>query len=363
MKFKGQLKNAPLNVSFLAKDRYHSAPPTTIKLVMDDKSFNTTCVTHVPQEYYDDYVMTTTFSETMQKLQATQSEILAKHCGTPNSMVEIGCGDGSFLKHCSNHFKKVIGIEPSLRFGEEARKKGFKVVCGYVSSQGRLFKGKFDAFASRQVFEHLKDPIDVLIGIKYMLKDGAVGLIEVPNGYRALRNGRFYEFFPDHIQYYSVNRLVEMATKTGFNVISCNETFGGDYLELWVRWEPNATSHLTKMSRSQAAVSKQIGKFIKSNHKVAVFGAGAKTLSVLATLDLKTLDRVMCVIDDDPHKWNKFIPNSGVPVIGSEKVKEFAPENVLILALSYIDEIATKVKKHLPAANIFTVKNNIIIQL
>lgn len=363
MKVKGILKNSPVNVSFLANEKNHAAPPTPIKLVFDTKTFGTVCTTHVPQQYYDDYVMTTTFSETMQKLQASQAETLAKHCKNPKAMVEIGCGDGSFLKHCSKHFKRVVGIEPSVKFGEEARKAGFKVVCGYVSSQSTLFKRRFDAFASRQVFEHLEDPLDVLLGTKYMLNDGAVGLIEVPNGYRALRNGRFYEFFPDHIQYYSVNKLVELATKAGFNVISCNESFGGDYLELWVRWEAYPAIHLAEMAKTQSKVAKTVERFLNTYAQVAVFGAGAKTLSILATLKEETLNKIVCVIDDDPHKWNKFVPNSKVPVVGTSYAPAFAPQNVIIMALSYVDEIAAKVRKNLLHVQVFTIKNNTIVKV
>lgn len=364
MKVKGQLKKAPQNVSFLAPKPNYSVPAPTLRLVFDDKTFNTECKSAVQEGYYDDYVMTTTFSETMQKLQAKQAATLRGYATNGGRMVEIGCGDGSFLKHCSNHFDKVVGIEPSKAFGDEARKAGFKVVRGYVTSEKPLIKGKFDAFASRQVFEHLKDPMDVLIGIKYMLKDGAVGLIEVPNGYRALRNGRFYEFFPDHVQYYSVNRLVELATKAGFNVISCNETFGGDYLELWVRWEPKATNYISKMAKTQAKVSKAVEEFIIQNRKVVVFGAGAKTISILTTLPYHIVNEIVFVIDDDPHKWNKYIANSKVPVVGSTEVStSFEPDNVLILALSYIDEISAKVKKLYPNASVFALINNEITKL
>lgn len=364
MKVKGSLKQVPNNVSFLAPRSHFSTPTPSISLVFDDKTFSTECKTLVQHGYYDDYVMTTTFSETMQKLQERQAFILHSHHPTAKSLVEIGCGDGSFLKHCSKHFPNVVGIEPSKSFGDEARKAGFKVIRGYVSSEKPLIKRKFDAFASRQVFEHLQDPLDVLIGIKYMLNEGAVGLIEVPNGYRALRNGRFYEFFPDHTQYYSVNRLVELASKAGFSVISCNESFGGDYLELWVRWEPNCTSYLTKMAKVQSKVSKQVKRFIEKEEDVAIFGAGAKTLSILSTIDYRIVNRVGCVIDDDPHKWSKYIPNTAVPVVGSVDIRaKFQPKNVLILALSYIDEISTKVKKMFPSAKVFALVNNEITPL
>ncbi|WP_163540404.1 methyltransferase domain-containing protein, partial [Klebsiella pneumoniae] len=78
------------------------------------------------------------------------------------------------------------------------------VEAGYVTADRRLADGPFDGFVTRQVLEHVPDINDFLIGIRRNLKPGAYGLIEVPSLEKALEDRRFYDFFPDHLNYFSL---------------------------------------------------------------------------------------------------------------------------------------------------------------
>ena len=346
-----KLQKVPICVSYLAKSKNHRTQLKTLNLSIRPKTFHVKCNNHVAKDYYDNYVMTTTYSQTMQDLQKNQALKLFGYYGHPQSIVEVGCGDGSFLKHCHPLFTRIVGIEPSKKFITEAKKTGFKIIHGYVSNQKSVIKEKFDCFASRQVFEHLEDPVDVLKGIKKMIKPKAVGLIEVPSGYRAMRMGRFYEFFPDHIHYYSVNSLVDLATKANFNVISCNESFGGDYLELWLR--NGDTDNLNVLESTRTVLCERIDNFLLQNKDVVVFGAGAKTLCILA--NLTNVDHIQCIVDDDPHKWGRFIPNTHIPIVDRKSLADYNPKTVFIMSLSYVEEAKNKIKNLVPNAKVFTI--------
>ena len=309
--------------------------------------------------YYEDYVMTATYSDKMQALQRSQLEkLVSLHEGPsgPQSFVEIGCGDGSFMKYARQRIARVLGIEPSRRFAAEAEREGFEVLVNYVGSKTPLTAEKFDSFASRQVFEHLPDPCDVLIGIRRMLHQGAVGLIEVPNGQRALRLKRFFEFFPDHVNYYSANSLVALASDAGFNVIGCQEAFGGDYLELWLRNEPAAASWFGEMvtHREQvcAVLARKVGELTAQGKRVVIWGCGAKTLSILAACPIELHSQIQGVIDSDPHKHGRYVPNTSIPVLAPDQGGRLRPDVVFVLALSYRDEIATAIRQGIPSCNL-----------
>lgn len=351
----GTLDRVPANVSFLTSAPGTETPLSSIGFKWHAGSQHLSIENFQPPSYYEDYVMTATYSDKMQAHQRSQLEkLLTLHEGPASlrSFVEIGCGDGSFLKYAQQRVPRVLGIEPSRRFAEEAMQAGFEVVIGYVGSKTPLTSEKFDSFASRQVFEHLPDPCDVLTGIRQMLNPGAVGLIEVPNGQRALRLKRFFEFFPDHVNYYSANSLVALASDAGFNVISCQESFGGDYLELWLRNEPDVERWFDEMTthRDQvcAALAHKVGELAGQGNRVAIWGCGAKTLSILAACPPDLSPQIVAIIDSDPHKHGRYVANTVIPVVAPEQACTLQPNVVIVLALSYREEIAASVRQRIP---------------
>jgi SAM-dependent methyltransferase len=366
----GTIDRVPENVSFLAANANTKIPLSDLTLKWHPHSHHISIDNFQPQSYYEEYLMTATYSQIIQELQRSQMEkLISLHASSkgPQSFLEIGCGDGSFMKYAREMMSCVLGIEPSKKFAEEAKRNGFEVLNGYVSADALLTSEKFDCFASRQVFEHLPDPINVLTGIRKMLNPGAIGLIEVPNGHRALRMKRFFEFFPDHINYYSVNSLVCLATAVGLNVISCNESFGGDYLELWLRNEPDIENCFSGMvehrDRVCRALAEKVNELTQTGQRLAIWGCGAKTLSILAACPSELYHNISYVIDSDPHKFGLYVPNTNIRIISPNEAIKLEPEVILILALSYRQEIASIVRDTLVSCNsLFTLDDNGCIQ-
>ncbi len=356
------LENLPANVSALSEQP--NTEPFHIRGVLNiyPELAHQTLHSELPADYYDTYLMTASYSAKMQQHQAEQAAKLASICQPQASFIEIGCGDGSFLKHCSRHFSHLVGVEPSSVFAAEARQQGFTVIEKYISAENTISDERFHAFASRQVFEHLSDPEDVLNGIRKLLVPGAVGLIEVPNGLRSLLEGRFYDYFPDHIQYYSVASLVNLANKCGFVTLSCETSFGGDYLELWVKYIPRLESYSDQLAEVRHSISTTLTDKLlewKINHKkVAIWGVGAKTQSLVPLLTKETLDGVMYAVDSDPHKHHKYIPGTDLQVAPPNTLTSNPPDVMLILALSYRTEIMLQANSLAPGiSEIWTIDN------
>ncbi len=348
----GTQSSVPENVSYLSLTEFEKRNFTEIGFYWSPDVQHLRISNYQEPAYYDDYFMTTSYSETQQNLQEAQCQRLLSLLQSEKSselvLLEVGCGDGSFLDHASRYFD-VVGIEPSKAFASAASLKGHRVLNEYVTAKSNFFSTKVDAFVSRQVFEHLPDPLDCLIGIRNMLNQGGIGLIEVPNGYKAFRAGNFYEFFPDHVNYYSVNSLVALATTAGFNVISCHESFGGDYLELWIRNDIEQESWVEVMNIKAHTITSEVSKWINNtpNQTKAIFGCGAKTLSIIAKNSAFYNDSFSYVIDSDPNKQNKFIPNTKLQVISLNEAVSKPVDQVLVLALSYVREIAELIKANL----------------
>ena len=358
------MQNVPDNVSFLAQTPNYNIELTEIDIFYDAKTQHSTISNFQKNEYYEDYLMTTTYSESMQKLQAHQVDKLSKLVELEMSrkgrtdelglnsfrFIEVGCGDGSFLEHASTYFKEVVGIEPSRKFWDLCQAKNLDVINDYLTSDNLLTNRKFDAFASRQVFEHLENPKDTLIGLRKILNDDAIGFIEVPNGYKALKNGNFYEFFPDHINYFSLNSLSALVNDVGFNIIESKQSFNSDYLEIWIQNSPAIDIENQQFDRTKLKIDIALQNYTnvrRSGRKSVFFGCGAKAISLVTSNSEFFTDNFEFAIDSDPNKIGKFIPNTAIEILSINDPRLRDYEEILILALSYQNEINNLIQEKL----------------
>ncbi len=368
-----KIKCLPPNVWSLALKPNSSRTTVSAEIKIDSDREHLELHAPLEDDFYDEYLMTASYSEKMQKHQEYQAEKIKNFyiqnnlkSNPPKTFIEVGCGDGSFMIHAKKFFQSVKGLEPSKPFYEECLKKGLQVINQYMPQNG--LKEKFDCFASRQVFEHLDSPEVVLKGIFKSLNNDAIGLIEVPNGARSVSMNRHYDFFPDHVQHYSVKSLVSLAHRSGFSVLSCNPSFNNDYLELWIQkketFERNVQEMIINRNEYINYFADSLSDLAKSNKKISIWGCGAKTITLLASIPVDILNKLEFIYDSDINKHYKYIPGSNLQIIPPNKFNENSHDYVLILALSYIEEIANTIREFCQETKILIPsKSGLIIDL
>jgi transketolase len=291
------------------------------------------------EEYYDDYLMTTTHSLQMQDYQQRQAiDFVQSYDLVGKSVKEMGCGDGSYLDHLRAAGALPSGIEPSSRFRELALARGYKVESGYLTATRILEGGLCDGFVTRQVLEHVPDIHGFLTGIRLNLKPGGVGLIEVPSLEKALTDRRFYDFFPDHVNYFSLRTLRLVLELNGFEVIELRQDMFDEYNVAVVR--NSAHPDLTEVGQTVGSLGQELRDFIARYHltgrKVAIWGAGGKGLSVMATAGIKNVD---LLVDGDPHKQGLITPVTHLTVEAPSALGTVNVDAVIITAMAYRHEI------------------------
>ena len=97
------------------------------------------------------------------------------------SVLDIGCGIGTFLAVCREGGWNVTGVEPSSIACEVARKEyGLELINELFSSV--MFQGKkFDAIFAAQVLHHLPDPAAFVADIDRVLADDGILILRTPN--------------------------------------------------------------------------------------------------------------------------------------------------------------------------------------
>ncbi|MGL6075795.1 MAG: class I SAM-dependent methyltransferase [Fimbriiglobus sp.] len=153
--------------------------------------------------------------------------------GSCRNLLELGCGEGVFLKMAKDRGHDCIGLDFNPVASNVAKSKGLNVCVGGFD---RLISGDtawkpFDAVAMFHVIEHLPDPEAVLAQLTPFVRSGTLLALSCPAPNRFTRLikeqqvcGRdFWDFPPHHVLRWTPSGLKIILERLGWEVISSVE--------------------------------------------------------------------------------------------------------------------------------------------
>lgn len=134
-------------------------------------------------------------------------------------LLDVGCGDGSFLELARTCGWDVVGLDPDPKAVANAARQGLTVHEGgieYFSGRSELF----DVITLNHVIEHVYEPVKVLEACHALLKPGGQLWLETPN-IDSLGHARFQKNWrgletPRHLVLFNRNSLVRALIHAGF---------------------------------------------------------------------------------------------------------------------------------------------------
>ena len=299
-----------------------------------------------PVDYYRDVIRAGGFSKTMVELRRYQyKHLIDSYHLEGKKFIEVGCGQGEFLKVLSEFPVEVHGIEHDPHLVELARAQGLDVTEGFTETEDTRFAGGlYDVFLSFNFLEHQPDPSTMLQAIYRNLEDDAMGLITVPSFEYIMDHNSYYELIRDHLAYYTFETLTPLLERNGFQVEEC-EVINRDTLSVIVRKRPqmdteNLLECYVNLKREMETYMKYLDAWDK---KVAIWGASHQGFTLAATTKLG--EKARYIIDSAPFKQGKFAPASHLPVVGQDHFHEHPVDAIIITAPGYTDEIAASIRQ------------------
>jgi SAM-dependent methyltransferase len=139
-----------------------------------------------------------------------------------NELLDVGCGDGSFLVAMRDLGWKVTGVEPDAEAASRAKRDHGIDVLPAPFERSDLPEGRFDVITAGSVLEHVPDARAFLREGKRLLKPGGRIIILTPNpeslGHRLFGRNWFALDPPRHFFLYPPRALGRMAAQTGLQV-------------------------------------------------------------------------------------------------------------------------------------------------
>lgn len=141
----------------------------------------------------------------------------------PGRVLDVGCGDGSYLYRMYQAGWSVAGLDFDPKGIESAKirygKYGFALLNTDLFS-ARFPDNSFDAVTLGHVIEHVPDPVAILVEAKRILKPGGRLVIITPNvhshGQKLFRDCWRDWDPPRHLQLFTLASLADCARKAAF---------------------------------------------------------------------------------------------------------------------------------------------------
>jgi SAM-dependent methyltransferase len=299
-----------------------------------------------PVGYYRDVIRAGGFSRTMVELRRYQyKHLIETYHLEGKKFLEVGCGQGEFLKVLEEFPVEASGIEHDAGLVELAKKQGLHVMQGFTETEDTVFEGGlYDVFLSFNFLEHQPEPNTMLQAIYRNLEDDAMGLITVPSFEYIMDHSSYYELIRDHIAYYTFDTLTSLLERNGFEVLEC-EVINRDTLSVIVKKRPQMETG--NLLDCYVNLRREIDGYIKNlkawNKRVAIWGASHQGFTLAATTGLGA--QAEYIIDSAPFKQGKFAPSSHLPIVSPDHFKAHPVDAIVITAPGYTDEIAASIRE------------------
>lgn len=284
-----------------------------------------------------------------------------------SQVIEIASNDGYLLQYFLEKNIPVLGIEPTANTAEVAKSKGINSIIDFfgVRLAKELYSKeiKADLLLGNNVLAHVPDIVDFTGGLKILLNDKGVVTMEFPHLVQLMENNQFDTIYHEHFSYLSFTTVNAIFADAGLEMFDVEEipTHGGS-LRIYAG---HPGSYLVS-ARVKSLLDKEKEKGInnidyykgfqqraftiktsfldflvnqkKMSKKVAAYGAAAKGNTLLNYCGVKG-DLIDFVVDANPHKQNKYLPGSHLPVLTEQVLKEQKPDYVIIFPWNIKDEV------------------------
>jgi 2-polyprenyl-3-methyl-5-hydroxy-6-metoxy-1,4-benzoquinol methylase len=293
-----------------------------------------------------------------------------------SQVIEIASNDGYLLQYFKEYNIPVLGVDPTANTASVAMSKGIPMIIDFFGSElakeKLVGKGiKADLILGNNVLAHVPDINDFVKGVKIALKDTGVVTFEFPHLYRLVDEYQFDTIYHEHFSYLSFFVVKRIFESQGLEMFDVEElpTHGGS-LRIFAKHKedtskpisPNVQAMLEKEKAAgmnsleyyngfQEKVDKikyDFWSFLieaKKQGKVTVgYGAAAKGNTLINYCGLKGNDLIRYVSDASPHKQNKLLPGSHIPVKSPQEITSTRPDYVIIFPWNLKTEISEQLK-------------------
>ncbi len=326
----------------------------------------------VPPEklFCEDYPYYSSFSAALLEHSRRNVLSLIRKCklDADSLVVELASNDGYLLRYYVQNGIPSLGIDPAEGPARSAEKVGVPTLCSFftrelaqkLANDGR----RADIIHANNVLAHVADTNGFIQGIRILLKDEGLAVIEVPYVKDLIDHCEFDTIYHEHLCYFSATALDYLFRQNGLylNDVERLSIHGGS-LRLFVARTENVQESVRRLLKQEQKLAvdkyeyyedfgdkvrnirRRLRKLLHSkkaeDKTIAAYGAAAKGAIMLNIIGIGP-DVIEYVVDRNIHKQGKYMPGMHIPVCDPSRLEKELPDYVVLLPWNFKDEILSQ---------------------
>jgi SAM-dependent methyltransferase len=326
-----------------------------------------------PDAIFGEYAYFSSFSTSWLEHSRLYAGMAIERFGLTESsrVVEVGSNDGYLLRCFRDRQIPVLGIDPAANVARAAIEGGIPTLVEFfgVDTARRLARAsQADLVVGNNVLAHVPDLNDFVAGLRMVLKPSGVLTMEFPHLLRLVEQRQYDTIYHEHFSYFSFSTARQVFAEHGIELFDVEElpTHGGSLRIFGRRADAEGPARTERaealLEREHAAglsdlatyegfqeevreAKRNLLDFLiglkREGRSIAAYGAPAKGNTLLNYCGIGS-DFLDFTVDVSPHKQNRFLPGTRLPIRAPEALREARPDVVLILPWNLRDEIASQ---------------------
>ena len=284
-------------------------------------------------------------------------------------IVDIGGNDGFQLMQYKNlGLNNVVNVESAENICVFSRKKGIKTINAFFNEEEA--KNSFEYRGTKLinasgVFFHLEELHSVIRGIKYMLANDGVFVIQFMYAGAMIENNNFDTVYHEHLCYYTLRNVIDLLKPYGLEVFDAyySDIHSGSIIAKVTHKDSvrnkNTKSFMKTIERDKKYTLEEYQNFFKTvkeykdnlynflsdlkakGNRIYAYGAPAKGNTLLNYCGI-TNDLIDKAVEINKLKLGFYLPQSHIPIVLEDK--EDLPDYYLLLSHNFANEIIKKNK-------------------
>jgi NDP-4-keto-2,6-dideoxyhexose 3-C-methyltransferase len=323
---------------------------------------------------------------------ANKAETLI-HLEPEDSVLDIGCNDGTLLSAYRTSGIYRIGVDPAENLALYSRKVADKVVVGFFEADAFCQDPDLRArqpkiVTSIAMFYDLEYPRAFVDDIKKVMHPEGMWVVQMSYLPLMLRDNEVGNICHEHLEYYSMQSFEYLLGLSDLEVVDVeiNDVNGGSF-RTYIRFRGASPERFgdetfrilaaervealrdseRKLALSQASpylefgmwaerIKNDVTAFVRGEvargKRVYVYGASTKGNTVLQYYGLGR-DVIEAAAERNRDKWGRVTIGTRIPIISEEQARAAKPEYFLVLPWHFVREFQTREREYLVSGGRF----------